>query len=80
MGDPSAALPRPSAPADWNLARPRYIPPSTLWPAALALAVSLCLWGLASTLIITAVGIGLFIIALHGWIQDIRHERKETAP
>jgi hypothetical protein len=52
------------------------VPPPTLWPAALALAVTLMLWGLASSLIVTAVGLGLFAASIAGWIAEIRHERR----
>jgi hypothetical protein len=62
--------------ADWNLAAPAVVPEPTVWPAGLSLAISLLLWGLVSSLIITCVGGVLFIICLAGWIADIRHERK----
>ena len=32
-------------------------------------------WGLITSWVIIAVGGGLFIAALAGWIADIRHER-----
>ncbi len=74
--------PQPNEPektdAGWSLARPDVISQPTLWPPALGLAVTLCLWGLASSFIITGVGICLFAVSLAGWIQDIRHERKGT--
>lgn len=61
---------------EWSPARPEKVPEPTVWPASLALAVTLSLWGLASSLIISAVGMALFIISLAGWIGDIRHERR----
>lgn len=62
--------------AGWNQPKPEIIPEPTIWPASLALAVTLSLWGLASSLLISAIGLCLFIIAMAGWIGDIRHERK----
>ncbi len=59
----------------WNEPRPAKLPPPSAWPAGLALAVTLILWGLVSTLIITGVGVALFAIAMTGWVRDIRHER-----
>ncbi len=64
--------------AGWGPARPEVVSEPTLWPPALALGSTLLLWGLASSLILTGVGLCLFAIALAGWIQDIRHERKGT--
>ncbi len=63
--------------ADWTPALPDRVPEPTLWPAALALASTLILWGLASSLIVTGTGLVLFAISLWGWIGDIRHERKQ---
>jgi hypothetical protein len=56
------------------------LPQPTLWPAALALGAVLLLWGLISSLIVTAVGAALFALALWGWIGDIRHERRTHEP
>ena len=59
----------------WSRPRPERLPEPTVWPVALALAVTLIVWGLVCSLIITAIGLALFIAALAGWIGDIRHER-----
>jgi hypothetical protein len=64
------------APPDWNPALPETVSEPTLWPPAFSLAITLCLWGLVSSLIITVTGVVLFIISLAGWIGDIRHERR----
>ena len=61
----------------WSRPIPEKLPEPTAWPVALALAVTLILWGLVSSLIITGFGIALFAAALTGWIADIRHERKQ---
>jgi hypothetical protein len=72
---------KPPAPAPdwrpgWSQPQPEKLPEPTAWPCALALAVTLILWGLVSSLIITGIGLALFIAALAGWVADIRHERK----
>lgn len=64
-------------PPGWTVPHPEKLPEPTSWPAALALAATLIVWGLISSLIISMVGIGLFAVSLTGWIGDIRHERKE---
>ncbi len=73
--------PTPSPdPDDWNAAKPDIISEPTFWPAALALGSMLGLWGLASSLIISGIGLCLFAISLAGWIADIRHERRIQQP
>jgi hypothetical protein len=64
------------APDDWGIARPEKPPPPTLYPAALSLAATLLVWGLISSLIVTAFGLALFVVTMAGWIREIRHERK----
>ncbi len=64
-------------PPDWTEAQPAHIPEPTFWPAALAFGSTLLLWGLISSLILTAAGAVLFGLSLTGWIADIRHERSE---
>ncbi len=67
----------PSLRPGWSQPRPARLPQPTAWPCALALAITLILWGLVSSLIITGIGLALFIAAMAGWIADIRHERKQ---
>lgn len=52
-------------------------PKPTAWPAILALAVTFIFWGLASSLVITGVGLLVFAVALMGWIGSIRHEHRD---
>jgi len=54
------------------------LPAPTVWPAALALGITFLVWGLVTSLIITAAGGLLFAVALAGWIRDIRHERAKS--
>lgn len=68
--------PRPQHPG-WTTLKAEPLPAPTVWPAALALAVTLVAWGLVSSLLITAVGCALFGVSLAGWIRDIRHERRQ---
>jgi hypothetical protein len=65
----------PELPPEWNVARPKKLPEPSIWPATLALGITLLVWGLVTSLIITGVGGILFAVALAGWIRDIRHER-----
>jgi hypothetical protein len=70
----SKPAPPPLRPG-WNIPQPEILPEPSIWPATLALAITLLVWGLVTSLIITGVGILLFAVALAGWIRDIRHER-----
>ena len=65
----------PESHSSWTVLPTEKLPEPTIWPAALALAITFLVWGLVTSLIITAVGLALFAVALVGWIQDIRHER-----
>lgn len=63
--------PRPG----WNRPKPDTIPPSTAWPASLALGTMFFAWGLVASSIIVAVGFVVFAVSLGGWIGEIRHEK-----
>lgn len=58
----------------WSTPRPEKIPRSTVWPAALAFAIAFLFWGIITSTILSLVGLLLFIIALAGWIGEMRHE------
>lgn len=62
--------------ADWNRPKPEVLAEPTWYPAALALGATLLVWGLVTSLIIMGIGVGVFALALAGWIQAIRHEHK----
>jgi hypothetical protein len=75
--EPTIGGAAPGARPGWNQPRPEKLPEPTAWPAALALASTLIVWGFVSSLIISGVGLALFVAALAGWIGDMRHERKQ---
>jgi hypothetical protein len=52
------------------------MPHPTYFPAGMAMGVAFFFWGLITSWVILAVGSGLFIAALAGWITDIRNERR----
>jgi len=57
--------------SDWNKPLPERLAPPTYWPAMLALGVMLVLLGPVTSLAISAVGLGLSITALIGWIGEL---------
>ncbi|MDB6019105.1 MAG: hypothetical protein JWR19_3594 [Pedosphaera sp.] len=68
--------PNSTVPDDWGIARPEKPSRPTLSPAAVSLGATLMVWGLISSLIVSAFGLVVFVLALAGWIKEIRHERK----
>lgn len=68
----------------WHKPKPEILPKPGYWPFLLALGITFILWGLAvgfnevfsTILIVSGLGLSLFIIALAGWIGDLRDERK----
>ena len=57
----------------WHRPQPETLPRPAYWPAVLALGTVLLLWGFITTFIISGVGLGLIIVALAGWIGELRH-------
>lgn len=63
-----------TAAENWSSPQPATLPAPTYWPAVLALGTTMLLWGIVTSWIISAVGLGLAALALAGWIGDIRRE------
>jgi uncharacterized iron-regulated membrane protein len=55
-------------------AKPEKMPRSTYWPITLAFGTAFMLWGLVTSLIVSAVGICIFAVALAGWIKELGHD------
>ncbi|WP_461449575.1 hypothetical protein [Mucilaginibacter sp.] len=59
---------------DWEKARPEILPKPTYWPFFLAMGLAFIFWGLLTTWVVLTAGGLIFITALIGWINQIRHE------
>lgn len=74
----------PELPEGWHKPKPDVLPKPGYWPFLLALGIAFMLWGLAvgfnevfsTIIIVSGLGLILFIVALAGWIGDLRDERK----
>jgi hypothetical protein len=55
-------------------AKPERLPKPTYWPFFLAIGLTFTAWGLVTTWLIAVAGLIIFIIALTGWINEMRHE------
>lgn len=62
----------------WHEPAPEVMPRPTYWPAVTALGVVFLLWGVVTTFIISAVGVALLVLALSGWIGELRNELRES--
>jgi hypothetical protein len=65
-------------PPGWTRLHEEHLPPPTFWPAGAALAITFIFWGLISSWVIVAAGIGLFAVSIAGWIHAILHEGKRN--
>ena len=61
----------------WHEAKPAKIPRPTFWPAAMAFAITLQFWSMITSSIVGVIGTALFVVSLVGWINEMRHERRE---
>ena len=61
--------------ADWNKPKPDVIPRSTYWPATMALALTLLLWGFVTSPVVLGFGLLMVALSLVGWVGEMRHER-----
>jgi hypothetical protein len=59
----------------WEKAKPEILPQPTYWPFFLAMGLAFIFWGLLTTWVILATGAMIFVMALIGWINILRHER-----
>jgi hypothetical protein len=64
-----ATQPRPG----WQMLAHEPLPRPTYWPAVLALGIVFLAWGIVTSFLISAVGGILLVIALVGWIGELRH-------
>lgn len=69
---PGAASPG-GPPARWSTPRPEKLPAPTYWPAALALAIVMILFGIVTSYAISGVGLLLLVWSLAKWIGELLH-------
>lgn len=62
----------------WEPLPPERLPRPNYFPAGLAMGTTFFFWGFITSWVILAVGGGLFIASLAGWISEIRHERSDS--
>ena len=65
-------------PAGWSRPAGGHIPEPTYMPVVLAVGIMCIFWGIVTTYLITLVGFVLFVVALSGWIGELRHEHRHS--
>jgi hypothetical protein len=50
-----------------------HLPAPSIWPATVGAAVALMAFGVATSLVLSALGVVLLAYGLFGWIQELRH-------
>ena len=69
------AEPESASPAEGH--EPFHLPPPSIWPPALALAVAFILTGLVVTRVLLVIGIILGVVGFVLWVRGARREFKE---
>jgi uncharacterized membrane protein len=59
---------------DWNVPLPAEIPRATYFPATMAFGITFFLWGLVASPVVLAVGLVVLVVALGGWIGEMRRD------
>ena len=67
-----------NVPAGWERLPHKTLPRPNFFPAGLAMGITFILWGLITSWVILAVGIGLFAASFAGWIYEILRERSNN--
>ncbi len=62
----------------WTKLHDEELPQATYWPVVMAFAITLVVFGFVTTVVITIVGLFLFVVSLIGWIGDMRNESHGT--
>ena len=70
---PYSAPPTPELRPGWQRLERHTLPRPTYWPAAMAFGITLLMWGIVTSLLISGVGLALFALALAGWIGELIH-------
>jgi len=62
----------------WSKPQGMHIPEPTYMPLVMALGVMCLLWGIVTTPLLSLVGALLFVVAISGWIGELRHEHRHS--
>lgn len=74
MSDPGQFNAAPSAPARSQPNDGVHLPRPTVWPAVMALGITLVMAGILLNLAFSVAGLVIFFLALAGWIGELQNE------
>jgi hypothetical protein len=63
-------------PAGWTRPTLDKLPRPTYWPVTLAFGVIFALGGIVTSYVVSLVGVGMVVVAIAGWVGELRHERR----
>lgn len=66
---------RPPGKEDW-IELHEELPRPTYWPITMSVAITLIAFGIVNALLIIIIGVVLLVVALIGWIGDVRDEAR----
>ena len=58
----------------WSKPKPEVIPEPTYWPSIFGLGLAFLMWGFISNIFVWGMGFILLVVAIVGWIGDLRNE------
>lgn len=61
---------------EWTIATPSVLPSTSYWPFFMAVGMLFLGWGLLTSWIFSLAGLIVLMISLAGWINLMRHERR----
>lgn len=62
----------------WSVPQPEEIPRPTYYPITLALGCVFTLFGIVTLWPMSVLGLVLFVVALIGWIGEMRHDQRKN--
>jgi hypothetical protein len=65
----------PEDASGWHRPLPEALPEPTVWPAVVAFGTCLLAWGVATSWVISGLGLAAFAAGIGGWIARMRHEQ-----
>jgi hypothetical protein len=54
------------------------IPRPTFSPAGVAFGITFLMWGLLTSVVLSAAGLAVLVASLIGWIGELRHEERRS--
>jgi hypothetical protein len=50
-----------------------HLPPESIWPIALAFAITIIMFGLVTNFLVSIPGFLLFVVSIRAWVAELMH-------